>query len=163
MKKYSFLLIKPDAYNRGLADDVRRDIYSECEKTGLSVLLERTKTLTTEEVLRIYPTIFEKPFPYEFIELMTSNSSTLILVFGEDALTKTKVIRGYHRFKEDEEIRGIRGKYCYVENVSLEEVKRLKANGHPQAKQLIAVIIEGIVHAPDTQDEVSTILEIFAK
>lgn len=101
---------------------------------GLLVISERTKTLTAEEVLRIYPTIFEKSFPHEFIELMTSNSSTLILVSGEDALTKTKAIRGYHRFREDEEIRGIRGKYCYIEDVSLEEVERLKANGHPQAK-----------------------------
>lgn len=160
--KYSFLLIKPDAYNRGIADNVREDILSECKKVGLSVVLEMTKILTAEEVLRIYPTIFKKPFPHEFIELMTSNSSTLILVSGEDALTKTKAIRGYHRFKEDEEIRGIRGKYCYVENVSLEEVERLKASNHPQAKQLIAVIIEGVVHAPDTEDEIPVILEIFS-
>lgn len=158
----SFLLIKPDAYNRGLAEDVKKDILSECQKVDLSVVLERTKTLTAEEVLRIYPTIFEKSFPHEFIELMTSNLSTLISVSGEDALTKTKAIRGYHRFKEDEEIRGIRGKYGYVENVSLEEVKRLKTNGHPQAKQLIAVIIEGVVHAPDTQDEIPVILDIFS-
>lgn len=162
MKSTSFLLIKPDAYNRGLADSVRKDIFSECNKVGLLVISERTKTLTAEEVLRIYPTIFEKSFPHEFIELMTSNSSTLILVSGEDALTKTKAIRGYHRFREDEEIRGIRGKYCYIEDVSLEEVERLKANGHPQAKQLIAVIIEGIVHAPDAQDEIPVILEIFS-
>jgi len=160
--KHSFLLIKPDAYNRGLADNVKKDILSECKKVDLLVVLKKTKSLTAEEVLRIYPTIFEKSFPHEFIELMTSNSSTLILVSDEDALTKTKSIRGYHRFRENEEIRGIRGKYCYIKDVSLEEVERLKANDHPQVKQLIAVVIEGIVHAPDTQDETPVILEIFS-
>lgn len=159
----SFLLIKPDAYNRGLSDNVRKDILSECKKMNLSIVTEKTKNLTVEEVLRIYPTIFEKSFSYEFIKLMTSNSSTLILVSGEDnVLEKTKAIRGYHRFREDEEIRGIRGKYSYVENVSLEEVKKMKAGGHPKAEQFIAVIIEGIVHAPDAQDEIPVILDIFS-
>ena len=157
----SFLLIKPDAYNRGLAESVKKDILLGCKERGLSVVLERTKALTTDEVLKIYPDIFKKSFPHEFIELMTSNLSTLILVVGEDAIAKTKAIRGHHRFKEEEEIRGIRGKYCYVECVSIEEAEELKRNGDPRAKQLIAVIIEGIVHAPDTPEEVSVISEIF--
>ena len=90
-----------------------------------------------------------------------SNPSTLLLVVGENAITKTKTIRGYHKFKEAEETRGIRGKYCYVECVSIEEAERLKQNSDPRAKQLIAIIIEGIVHAPDTLDEVPVISEIF--
>ena len=159
--EHSFLLIKPDAYNRGLANDVRKDILMGCRERDLSIILEKTKTLTTDEVLKIYPAIFEKSFPYEFIELMTSNLSTLVLVAGKDAIIKTKTIRGYYKFKEEEETRGIRGKYCYVECVSMREAERLKRNGDPQAKQLIAVIIEGIVHAPDTPDEVSVISEIF--
>jgi hypothetical protein len=92
---------------------------------------------------------------------MTSNRSTLILVTGEDAITKTKTIRGCHKFNETEETRGIRGRYCYVECVSIEEAERLKRSGDPRAKQLIAAIIEGIVHAPDTPDEVIIISEIF--
>lgn len=157
----SFLLIKPDAYSRGLADGVRKDILMGCKEQGLSVVLEKTKTLTTDEVLKIYPAIFEKSFPHEFIKLMTSNPSTLVLVVGEDAITKAKTIRGYHKFKEAEETRGIRGKYCYVECVSIEEAEDLKRNGDPRAKQFIAVIIEGIIHAPDTLDEVPIISEIF--
>ena len=157
----SFLLIKPDAYTRGLADDVRKDILVGCRQQDLSVILEKTKTLTADEVLKIYPTIFEKSFPHEFIELMTSNPSTLFLVVGENVITKTKTIRGYHKFKEAEETQGIRRKYCYVECVSIEEAERLKQNSDPRAKQLIAIIIEGIVHAPDTLDEVPVISEIF--
>lgn len=159
--EYSFLLIKPDTYNRDLAEAVREDIVLGCQERQLTIVVERTRTLTVGEVLKIYPTIFEKSFPKEFISLMVSNSSTLFLVAGDNAIAKTKEIRGYHKFNEEEETRGIRGKYCYVEDVSQKDLAEMKTSCHPRAKHLIAVIIEGVVHAPDTSLEVSVMQEIF--
>ncbi|TSC94256.1 MAG: hypothetical protein CEN87_551 [Parcubacteria group bacterium Licking1014_1] len=163
--EYSFLMIKPDAYNRDrdIALDIKNDILLMCQQQGLSVVYERTKRLTRDDVVKIYPTIFQKSFFREFITLMTSNLSILILLSGVDAIKKTKIIRGFHKTKESNETLGIRGKYCYVEDISPEDIAMLKANCHPQRKRLVDIIIEGIVHAPDTPDELPVVLDIFGK
>lgn len=157
----SFLMIKPDSYNRCIADDVRIDVLALCRDHHLKVVGQWTKKLTREEVLRIYPTIREKSFSEEFMELMVSNYSTLILVNGIDAVLKTKLIRGDCRHSNSDPMSGIRGKYCYVEDISADDWDKLLKRRHPDAEKLISIIIGGVVHVPDDELEVQTTLAVF--
>lgn len=158
---YGCLMIKPDAYNRGIAADVRQDILSMCKQYNLEIRGESTKILATGEVHQIYPDISRKSFVADFLNLMVSNYSTAFMLSGEDAINKTKMIRGSQRTKECDEISGIRGRYCYVADISAEDRRRLEANYHPDRERLVEIIIGGVLHASDTPDEVITISKIF--
>ena len=157
----SFLMIKPDSYNRCIADAVKTDVLALCQDHYLKVFGQWTKKLTREEVLRIYPTIREKSFLDEFMGLMVSNYSTLILVDGTDAVVKTKLIRGDCRHSNSDPMSGVRGKYCYVEDISVDDWDKLLRKCHPDAQRLIQIIIGGVLHAPDSEQEVQPTLAVF--
>lgn len=160
---YGFLMVKPDARNRRIYSAVQDDVLQSCKQNGLSIVGKWTKKLNSREVVRIYPAIFQKSFAHDFITLMTSNRSTLFLLSGFDAINKAKTIRGCQRNRSSEKIVGIRGKYCLIEDVSDGDWIKLKAGRHPDQKRLVAIIIGSIVHAPDSEAEISVALEIFKK
>ena len=157
----SFLMIKPDSYNRCIADAVKTDVLALCSLHQLKVVGQWTKKLTREEILKVYPTIHTKSFFNEFIELMVSNYSTLILIDGTDAVLKTKLVRGNCRHSDSEPMNGIRGKYCHVEDISADDWDKLLKKCHPDAEKLIPIIIGGVVHVPDDELGVQTALTVF--
>ena len=157
----SFLMIKPDSYNRCIADAVKTDVLALCQDHYLKVFGQWTKKLTREEVLRIYPTIHEKSFFDEFMGLMVSNYSTLILVDGTDAIVKTKLIRVDCRHSNSDPMSGVRGKYCHVEDISADDWDKLLKRCHPDTERLIQIIIGGVLHAPDSEQEVQPTLAVF--
>lgn len=95
------------------------------------------------------------------MDLMTSNYSTAFIFSGEDAIKKTKTIRGSQKTKKEDETLGIRGQYCYVADISEDDRRKLEANRHPDRERLIETIIGGVLHASDTVEEIVIISKIF--
>jgi len=134
---------------------------ASCQQYQLKIIGQWTKRLTREEVLKVYPTIQKKSFFDEFLELMMSHYSTLILVDGADAIHKTKMIRGNCRHSDSEPMDGVRGKYSLIEDISQDDWDKLIKKCHPDAERLISIIIGGVVHAPDGEQEVYSTLAVF--
>jgi nucleoside diphosphate kinase len=146
MTELGCLMIKPDAHNRGIAAAIKEDVLSILPEYGLEFICSLERILSTSETLMIYPNIREKSHFKEFMDLMTSNFSTVLFIRGLDIIPKLKSIRGEQQTPQSPIPSGLRAKYCYA-------VEKDSIN--------IEAIIGSVVHSPDTLGEIAILQTVF--
>lgn len=90
MIQRTFSIIKPDGVRRNLIGK----IISLLEKKGLSVVAVKMKHLTEKEVEAFYDVHRDKFFFQDLIKYMTSGPVLLMILEGENAISKNREIMG---------------------------------------------------------------------
>jgi len=96
-----FFLVKPDTMLNGGCQEAEERIKNE----GLSVVERGAKTLTVEQVRRLYPERINSRWGECLLDYMTAGSCVGIVIEGEDCSKRLKKIKG-ETWGE-----GLRGKY----------------------------------------------------
>ncbi|HBY21216.1 MAG: nucleoside-diphosphate kinase [Clostridiales bacterium GWE2_32_10] len=86
----TYVMLKPDAVKRGLIGEV----ISKIEKKGLKITNIKMMTLTEEILREHYAHHANKPFFGEIVEFMLSAPVVPMIVEGEDAIKKIKMLFG---------------------------------------------------------------------
>ena len=86
----TLILIKPDAMERGLAGE----ILSRFERRGLTVSAARLVVVERELAERHYAEHAEKPFFGELVGFITTGSTLVLVIEGEDAVSVTRTTIG---------------------------------------------------------------------
>ena len=83
-------IIKPDA----VGNNHLGDIISRFEKEGLKVVAVKMKHLTKEDAEGFYAVHKERPFFKDLVSFMTTGPVLIMVLEGEDAITKNRDIMG---------------------------------------------------------------------
>lgn len=86
----TLVLIKPDAYERGLSEDIL-NIYKE---NGLQIVKMKTLQATKEIASNHYVEHKEKPYFKELIAYITRSPIIAIILEGENAISRVREING---------------------------------------------------------------------
>jgi len=86
----TFCMIKPDAASRGLTSE----ILDRIEKSGLKVAKNKKISMSIEESERLYAVHKEKPFYAGLVKFITSGPVDVMLVEGEDAISRLRALMG---------------------------------------------------------------------
>lgn len=86
----TFLLIKPDAVQRGVIGR----IISRLEDKGLKIVAMKMLQVTPEQAARQYECHFGKPFYSSLVEFICSSPSIAMVVEGRDAIAICRKIMG---------------------------------------------------------------------
>lgn len=90
MLEQTFCMIKPDAASRGLTSE----ILDRIEKSGLKVAKNKKISMSIEEAERLYAVHKEKSFYAGLINFITSGPVTLMVVEGENAVSRLRSLMG---------------------------------------------------------------------
>lgn len=85
-----FILIKPDAVQRGLVGEIIKRI----ERTGLKIQAMKFLQISKEQAEKHYEVHKERPFYHSLIKFITSGPTVAIAVEGLNAVVKTRSIVG---------------------------------------------------------------------
>ncbi|MCY3410392.1 MAG: nucleoside-diphosphate kinase [Candidatus Heimdallarchaeota archaeon] len=85
-----FIMIKPDAVQRGLVGEIVKRI----ESTGLKILAMKFIQVTQEQAEKHYEVHKERPFYPALVKFITSGPTVAIAVEGKNAVKKTRNIVG---------------------------------------------------------------------
>lgn len=85
-----FIMIKPDAVQRGLVGEILKRI----ERTGLKLLAMKFIQVSKEQAEAHYAVHKERPFYNALVEFITSGPTVAIAVEGLNAVTKTRMLVG---------------------------------------------------------------------
>lgn len=83
-------IIKPDAVGRNHIGD----IISRFEKAGLRVVAAKMKHLTQKEAEGFYAVHKERPFFKDLVSFMTTGPILIMVLEGDNAITKNRSIMG---------------------------------------------------------------------
>jgi len=83
-------IIKPDA----VADNHIGDILSRYEKAGLEIVAAKMLHFSTEEAKVFYKIHAHRPFFEELVTFMISGPVLVLVLEGEDAITKNRELMG---------------------------------------------------------------------
>lgn len=86
----TFVMIKPDGYERGLIGEV----ISRIERKGLKIVAMKLKKLSKDEAERLYNVHRGKPFFNELVDFVTRNPVVLMIVEGESAVDVVRTLIG---------------------------------------------------------------------
>ncbi len=86
----TFVMIKPDGYERGLIGEV----ISRIERKGLKIVAMKLKKLSRDEAERLYSVHRGKPFFNELVDFVTRNPVVLMIVEGESAIDVVRTLIG---------------------------------------------------------------------
>jgi nucleoside-diphosphate kinase len=86
----TLILVKPDAFARGLTGE----ILARFERKGLQILALRRMTVSTELAERHYAEHAERPFFGELVEFITSGPIVAMVLAGPDAVTAARQVIG---------------------------------------------------------------------
>jgi nucleoside-diphosphate kinase len=86
----TLILIKPDAMERGLAGE----ILGRFERRGLAVRAAKLFAVDRELAERHYAEHAEKPFFEELVDFITTGSTLVLVLEGEDAVSVTRTTIG---------------------------------------------------------------------
>ncbi len=86
----TFVMIKPDGYERGLIGEV----ISRIERKGLKIVAMKLKKLSKDEAERLYNVHRGKPFFNELVNFVTRNPVVLMIVEGESAVDVVRTLIG---------------------------------------------------------------------
>ncbi len=86
----TLILIKPDAFARGLTGE----IIARFERKGLQIVALRHMTVSTELAERHYAEHAERPFFGELVEFITSGPIVAIVLEGTDAVRAARQVIG---------------------------------------------------------------------
>jgi nucleoside-diphosphate kinase len=84
------ILIKPDAFARGLSGE----IIARLERKGLKIVALRAMTVTRELAERHYAEHVERPFFGELVEFITSGPIVAMVLEGVDAVKAARQVIG---------------------------------------------------------------------
>lgn len=114
MVQQTYIMLKPDALQRGLAGE----IISRIEKKSYRMVRCEMKMLNETILKEHYAHIADKPFFPELVEYMTSGPVLAMIVEGENAIAGMRKLMGATKF-EDAQPGTIRGDYafCTTENL----------------------------------------------
>ena len=83
-------IIKPDGVEKNIIGDVIKRI----ESTGVKIVAMKMVHLSKQQAEGFYYVHKERPFFDSLIEFMTSGPSVLMVLQGEDAITKYRTVMG---------------------------------------------------------------------
>jgi nucleoside-diphosphate kinase len=86
----TLILIKPDAFARGLTGE----IITRFERKGLKIAALRAMTMSTELAERHYAEHAERPFFGELVQFITSGMLVAMLLEGEEAVRAARQVIG---------------------------------------------------------------------
>jgi nucleoside-diphosphate kinase len=86
----TLILVKPDAFARGLTGE----ILARFERKGLKIVAIRSMTLTGELAERHYAEHVERPFFGELVEFITSGPLVALVLQGTEAVTAARQVIG---------------------------------------------------------------------
>ena len=86
----TLILIKPDAFARGLTGE----IITRFERKGLKIAALRAMRMSTELAERHYAEHLERPFFGELVEFITSGMLVAMLLEGEEAVRAARQVIG---------------------------------------------------------------------
>ena len=89
-KEQTLSIIKPDA----VAQNQIGNIIEYFERDGLSVVAAKMVHLTTEQAKSFYAIHKDRPFFTELVEFMTSGPVLIMVLEGENAVTRNREIMG---------------------------------------------------------------------
>lgn len=144
--EYTFGMIKPESLERKLEDEFLERI----RKKKLDIISKQQRTLTKEEIWKLYGHIKEKlPEIYAQMESYLSENPVMLLrIGGINALSRLLEIRGTSNASEAE-IGTIRGDYASDQDY-----------GELLRKGMMAL---NYFHASDTREEADQMLNLFFK
>ena len=90
MREQTLVLIKPDAYERNLANQIL-DIYKD---NGLVIKEKKTLKATRELASKHYAEHKDKPYFNELIDYITRSPIMAIIIEGEDAIKRVRALNG---------------------------------------------------------------------
>lgn len=86
----TYVMVKPDGVQRGLAGEV----ISRIERRGLKIIALRMNTITKEMAKKHYAEHAQKPFFNSLIDFITSGPSVSMVVEGKNAIAVMRAING---------------------------------------------------------------------
>ncbi len=86
----TFIMIKPNAVEKGLVGEILKRI----ESKGLKVVEQRMSTLSKEKASELYAVHKERPFYNDLVEYITSGPVVLMKVEGNSAVKAMRSIMG---------------------------------------------------------------------
>lgn len=86
----TFVMIKPDAVQRGLTGKIIQRI----EEKGLKIVAMKMRTLSPELARRHYAEHAEKKFFQDLVDFITSGPSVSMVVWGRDAISEMRKMNG---------------------------------------------------------------------
>jgi nucleoside-diphosphate kinase len=86
----TLILIKPDAFGRGLTGE----IIARLERKGLKIVALRAMTVSSELAERHYAEHVERPFFGELVEFITSGPLVAMVLEGADAVRAARQVIG---------------------------------------------------------------------
>jgi nucleoside-diphosphate kinase len=86
----TLILVKPDAFARGLTGE----IISRFERKGLKILSLRAMTVTRELAERHYAEHSKRPFFGELVDFITSGPIVAVVLEGSDAVRAARQVIG---------------------------------------------------------------------
>jgi len=89
-------IIKPDGVRRGLIGEVIQRL----EKSGLKIIAAKMIHMTREEAEGFYAVHREKPFFSSLIAFMTSGPCVVMVLAGENAISRYRDLMGATNYKE---------------------------------------------------------------
>ena len=96
MIEQTYIMLKPDAVQRGLMGE----IIARIEKKGYRLIDAKMMNLDEAILKEHYPHIADKPFFPEIVEYMTSGPVFGMIVEGENAVLGMRIIMGATKFEE---------------------------------------------------------------
>lgn len=88
--EHTFLLIKPDAVQRGMAGK----IITRIEEKGLKIVAMKMLMVTPEQAARQYQCHMGKPFYDSLVDFICSSPSIALVVEGRDAIAVCRRVMG---------------------------------------------------------------------
>ncbi|HIV67832.1 MAG TPA: nucleoside-diphosphate kinase [Candidatus Butyricicoccus stercorigallinarum] len=92
----TYVMLKPDALQRGLAGE----ILSRIEKKGYRMVRCELKQLDEAILTEHYAHVADKPFFPQMVEYMTSGPVLAMIIEGENAVTGMRMLMGATKFGE---------------------------------------------------------------
>ncbi|WP_336276252.1 nucleoside-diphosphate kinase [Bartonella sp. CB178] len=86
----TFSMIKPDATRRNLTGEITKIL----ENAGLRVVASKRVWMSQRDAERFYAVHKERPFFDELVEFMSSGSTVVQVLEGENAIAKNREIMG---------------------------------------------------------------------
>lgn len=90
MMERTLILVKPDAFGRGLTGE----IVARFERKGLKIVALKLMEMDDEIAVRHYAEHREKPFFGELVEFITSGPLVAMVMEGEGAVTAARQVIG---------------------------------------------------------------------
>lgn len=113
MKEYTYLMIKPDGFKKGLTSEITKRIL----KNGLTIKLFDVRKLDGDVIDKHYAHLLDKPFYPDIKAFMLSDYVVPMIVYGENAISTMRDLMGPTR-SADALPGTIRGDFGNKENIT---------------------------------------------